>query len=262
MTSRPVIALVIGVGKRKDADQESIGTLSTSLVLLRAVLDRSGRVLLAAEAAHLVPLLMAAAEYEISREVEGQGENVPAPIILGPMLATDSVEEQILRHRPEGTEDDVASSLLDVLLTGNLVDSNSVRESNKGRRRNFQDLLEDHRPRGIIAVGDSSTMPELLEAAEDYQERSAGRAQLLRVLPREPSGDVFSRWKQVEYPMDGGDIPPPRLDGEILSVHSEQRQWDEGLLAMAQDVTREVVWTLKLDQLIADVLDRREYDWA
>lgn len=255
MTSRPVIALVIGVGKRKDADQESIGTLSTSLVLLRAVLDRSGRVLLAAEAAHLVPLLMAAAEYEISREVEGQGENVPAPIILGPMLATDSVEEQILRHRPEGTEDDVASSLLDVLLTGNLVDSNSVRESNNGRRRSFQDLLEDHRPRCIIAVGGSSTMPDLLAVAEDYQERAASRAQLLRVQPREPNGEVLSRWKQVEYPLEGGDIPPPRLDGEILSAYSEQRQWDEALLAMALEVAREVAWTLELDRLIAEALE-------
>lgn len=255
MILRPVIALVTGVGWQKDPDQESRGALDAGLALVRAVLDRGGRVLLAAEAGHLVPLLMAAAEYEVSREVEGQGENVPAPIILGPILQTDSVEEQILRHRPEGTGDDAPLSLLDVLLAGNLVDFNLRRESGADRSSDFRGLLEVHRPRGIIAVGDSPAMPELLKAAEDYGERTVRGARLLRIRPWQHRVEAHSRWTLVEYPADRGDIPPPRFDGEILSSDSQQGQRDEGLLAMAQEIARDVAWTLALDRLIAEALE-------
>jgi hypothetical protein len=261
MNTKPVVAVVVGGETEEIRDRENQSALRAALVLLRAVLDRDGRVLLAAEAGQLVPLLMAAAEYRAPREVEGGGENVPAPVILGPVLATDSMEGRILTYRPE-TEGEVSSpSLLEDLVTGNLIEvSPNINKPLSGPQA-FLLLLESHQPSGIFAVGHSPEMPSLLESAEDYAERASNRLRLFRLLARDRDREGTDQWKPVDDPTEGRDLFPPRLDGEILRPSSEGRQWDEGLLEIAQEASREAAWALELDGLTAALIGLREKVW-
>lgn len=256
MRDRPVIALIAGRVSLDSCGNEEQHGLWAAIAVLRALLERGGRALLGAESTYVVPLLMAAGEYLEPRRVETSEEASPPPVILGPLMEVDSVEDSILRDRTQREDVSHDHTLLEDLAEGGLFEQGRVRNDNaRGPRELFGALLSESQPQAIIAVGDSTRTAPLLEAAEAYHPSEFfPPPRLLWVLPG-GKGFFGSRWEQVGSESPDEHFPPPMLNGEIVDFRSEGRSWDEGLVVLARRAAEEASLALAIDRAVEAILE-------
>ena len=257
MRDRPVIALIAGrVSLDSCGDEEQHG-LWAAIAVLRALLERGGRALLGAESAYVVPLLMAAAEYLEPRQVETSEEATPPPVILGPVMKVNSLEDALLWERVRSEDSLEGHTLLEELEGGGLFEQGLVRNDNAVSPRDvFGALLSKSQPHGIIAVGDSTATAPLLEAAETYGPGEFRKPRLLWILPG-GERSLGTRWEPVGSQNSAERLPPPMLNGEIVDFHSKGRSWDEQLVALARRAAEEASLALAIDRAVGEILEDR-----
>ena len=258
MRPNEVVALIAGGVFEGNLDFSPSTSLHASSAVLRAVLERGGQVLLAAESAYVVPLLMAAAEYLEPRGVESNNEVPPAPVILAPPMMSDAPEDWLLSSHQESELGDEGTSLLEDLMSVGLFEGR-WRPGSKGLNGAsvFETLLRNHRPRGIVAVGRGRQAPGLLGVAESYHERADRDARLVHVFGRATSSDRPYRWEPIEEFRPERPDPPPMLDGEIIGKESEGRAWDEHLVSLADHAAEEASLALTIDRAIEEIMKPR-----
>jgi hypothetical protein len=255
MNNRPVIALIAGrVSLDSFGEEEQYG-LWAAIAVLRAVLERGGRTLIGAESSYVIPLLMAAAEYQEPRRVETGEEAAPSPVILGPLLSVDSVDDELLHRRTGRSEAPKGLTLLEEFEGSGLVERGWIRSDNiRGAAEIFQEQLSDHQPLGIVAVGSGTRTEPLLVAAEIYrQQESQRQVRLFRLLA---AGDRNSQssWEAIDGRWSKVRMPPPMLDGEIIGEQTDGTSWNEQLVALARRAAEEASMVLAIDRAVGSII--------
>lgn len=248
MNGTRIVALIAGRSLHEDGEE---GPLSAAIAVVRAVLERNGRVLLGAEPSLLVPILMAAAEYREIREVETAREVPAAPIILAPLeRGREDLEDFLLGYHEEAPEGEPTTSLLGDLSAIGLIEPGHPLQFEDGSpAKVFFDLLSRREPRAILWIGDSSPgASPFVRAAERYA--SDQRVQLWKILRTKRDGD--RRWRPVRPWAE--DMPPPMFEGRILGEQKEDRAGDESLLLLGRRAAAEASLTLAIDQTVGKLL--------
>jgi hypothetical protein len=252
-----VIAIVASGGTPELLRAERRGGIQPAMTVLRAVLERGGRVLLAGEAPVVVPLVMAAAEYLEPRDVETSELGSPPPLILGPLVTTNSVEDKLLVWRPEPQEGAVELSLLDALSASGLIDvAERDEERPEGTAQRFRSILEELVPVAIFAVGEVSGTAVLLDAGESYRNSRSDRAPLLvQLLFPDGADDSRPQWRRIGSADREYDEPPPKMDGRIVGEELDPEGLDDELVALARRAAGEASLTLAIDRVVGGIMD-------
>jgi len=249
MNGRRAVALIAGASS---GDEEHEWTLSAAMAVVRAVLEREGRVLLGAESSLVVPLLLVAVEYLTLRAVESSQEPRPAPVTLAPVLFGDALEDRLLVYRSEPTDEEPepTSMLGDFIAAGLVEPTHTHRDDKDDPRRAFRDLLVTIEPAGILTVGDSSKASLFMEVAESYAKDYG--PQLWRVLPARKRED-FGSWRLLQPQTE---MPPPMFDGQVVGERFEDHNGDERLLALARKAAEEASQILAIDRVIGELFEQ------
>lgn len=254
--NRPVVALIAGKTSSGTHGREGEAELRAAIAVLRAALERGGRVILSADSSHVVPLLMGAAEYQEPRMVETSNEVVFPPVILGPFMGPTSMERELLRYTPEGSEESQPATLLEDLISGGLVEQGwGQAGQGKSHRQAFSTLLFQHQALGIVAIGSNRYADPFLRAAEDYAKVVALPRVRLFTVAIEKDSVARGLWKPIDSQWQDERLPPPMMDGEIVGKSSERRSWDEWMVVLARRAAEEASLTLAIDRAVGTMIE-------
>jgi hypothetical protein len=262
VNGRPVVALIAGGlarGDGREEEEQQQERLWAAVAGLRAVLERGGRVLLSGESPQVVSLLMAAAEYQEPRAIETEREAVEAPVILGPLIRGDALEDELLiqgNRREEAT----GVSLLEELERSGLCEGAAASASSEaGAPELFGSLLVRQQVRGILAVGGGARTDPLLDAAESYRGDLDVRSpvRLLQLWPGSNRPD-HRGWEAVTRYGENETVPPPMLNGEDLGEAAGRALWDEQLILLARRAAAEASLALAIDRAVGSMLGSEE----
>lgn len=263
MNGRPVVALIAGGlarGDGREEEEEEQEGLWAAVAGLRAVFERGGRVLLSGESPHVVSLLMAAAEYQKPRAIETRREAVEAPVILGPLIRGDVLEDELLIQGDRREEEATGVGLLEELERSGLCEGAAASASSEaGAPELFGSLLVRQQVRGILAVGGGARTGPLLDAAESYRRDLEVRSPV-RLLQLWPGGNRLDHrgWEAVTRYGENETVPPPRFNGEDLGEEAGRASWDEQLIMLARRAAAEASLALAIDREVGSILGSGE----
>lgn len=248
MMRQPVLAIVADTfgGQRRD-DNGSPHVQRAAMAVQRAALVRGGRVLLSADGATLVPLLLAAAEFQMPRRVEGD-EQPAAALIVTPFPGGDSVEDRLLGFREERREGTSPLSLLEQLVSAGLADLRQGAERHSDDPGEvFSVALRELNVSAVFAIGDDQRIQPMLEAAEVYHGRVSRRVQLVHLL--HPQGER-ARWPDLSERIGAFSRVPPVFEGELL----QEQARDERLVVLGLRAAAEAALALAIDRAVEEAI--------
>ncbi len=248
MTRQPVLAIVADtIEGARPGDDGSAQVQRAALAVQRAALLRGGRVLLSADGVALVPLLLAAAEFQMPRRVEGD-ERPAAALIVTPFPGGDSLEDRLLGFREERREGISPLSLLEQLVSVGLADLRQGSESNSDDPgRVFSSALGELKVSAVFAIGGDQRIQPMLRAAEVYWRASRRRVHLVHLL--HPQGER-GRWPDLSERVGAFSRVPPVFEGE--SLHEQAR--DERLIALGLRAAAEAALSLAIDRAVEEAI--------
>ena len=238
--------LIAIIADSSTGDERDPAVQQLALAAVTAILEHGGRVLLSADAAVRLPVLLAASEYVSPAQVETAEGRAPAPVILAPFPGDQSIEERHFTQRDRSEDDEEGASRT---LLSELVHAGIVHEPEHGERdpspRAFEDLLRTLRPAAVLAIGRSERADALHRAAVRYHHHEE-RSRLLR-LDRSSLND----WPGIDDRTERFRIAP-RFEGQPLE---DRGVADDGLWRIAMHAAGDAARVLAIEDAIAEILD-------
>lgn len=235
--------LIAVIVESYDGDDPAV--LSLALATVTRILEHGGRVLLSADAATRLPVLLAAAEYVAPIAVETPEGRAAAPVIIAPFPDSDSLEQRLFTmsaapvdERPDSPRRTLLSELIDSGIA-----ETPDRETGANAPSSFDALLRTFRPAAVLTIGRSERTDALERAAEQYHDREQG-SRLLRL-----DATSKSQWPSLEERVQRFRITP-RFEGEVL----EDRPGENELLRAAFHAASEAARVLAIEDAIAEIL--------
>ena len=217
------------------------------LAAVTAILEHGGRVLLSADAAVRLPVLLAAAEYIAPIEVETPSQRPAAPIILSPFPDDDSLEEKLFTER-EPSDDDRMEGASRTLLSELIHMGIAEEPANEGindPQRSFDSLLRTLEPAAVLMIGSSERAVSLRDAAMRYR-HDVERSKLVRLDRSQLTRD----WQSIDDRMESFRLPP-RFDGQSIEDLAGS---SDGLLSIATHAADDAARVLAIEDVVAEIL--------
>ena len=241
-----LIAVIVDGDNGEDPAVQSL-----ALATVTRILEHGGRVLLSADAATRLTMLLAAAEYVSPIDVENSHGRAAAPVIIAPFPGGDSLEERLFTmpatpEEEEETTDRPRRTLLSELIDSGIVEAPD-RELRDDAPSSFGALLRTLRPAAVLTIGSSERTNTLQRTAEQYHRDEEG-SRLLRL-----DGTAESRWPTLEQRVQRFRIPP-RFEGELIA----DRPGDDALSRAAFHAAGEAARVLAIEDAVAEILHDEE----
>ena len=233
----PVIAIVADSANPESETRDPERTYVVALAAMTAVLDRGGRVLLAADAALTTSLLIAASTYALQPEIEGGERAAASPVIMAAFPDGDSIEAQLLRSQTVNDEhEELRRSMLEEFIIGNVAE---------GEGFELSAALRQYQVAAVLAIGEGWRMRPLLADAQRYSRERNVR--LVNLTGVDVGGQV---WSNIDDRVRRLRQTPPRFEGRTISDENGA----EALRALTEEAAEDAALVLAVDAVIGEVL--------
>lgn len=237
----PVVAIVADSADEQVEIRDPEQTYVFALAAVTAVLERGGRILVAADAALTTSLLIAASMYAAEPELErGEARSEP-PVILASFPDRDSVESRLLRSRmnDDDEQDEARRSTLQEFIAGNVVEDADL---------DLGSALQNYDVVALLAIGADRRLRPLLAEAERYSYER--RIRLVNFTGADLNAN---RWSDVNERVQAFLETPPRLEGQTL-----REEDNEALREVMFEAAKEAAFVLAIDAVVAETLGSDE----
>jgi hypothetical protein len=212
------IALLVDAGLPENSFNDI--ARHTAIALTRVVAGRNHSLLLHADTGTVMPVLLAALEYQAPVGVEG-GEVVTDRLVLLPLLRHGNVEEGLFHpfeaaEGEEGVEPPASNNLLELLSEIGGVDI-SHRDI-LPTEDEFYRLFNALHPSTIVALGTTADLESALAGAERYKQDTPNRQVTLYYMQEGGQREGgWGGWQPLDSLLRDAEIDvPPTLNGEMI----------------------------------------------
>lgn len=237
-----LIAIVADSGSE---DERNPVVLPLAMAAASAILEHHGRILLCADAAVRLPVLLAAAEYVRPIQVEVVDGRAPAPVVVAPFPADDSLEERLFTTGEtlrDDREERAGRTLLAQLIDAGIADD---LQNQAAPWRSFDDALRALRPAAVVVIGRTARAESLQQTAANYHRHAEGSH-----LVRLDRTSVVDDWPGIEERVERFRIAP-RFEGQPIEDRVRE---DDELRRLAVHAAGDAARVLAVEDVIAAIL--------